>query len=128
VARGQRPEAAVSYRAAVLVLAVAGGMRSSPAALGPLIFVVSLSARVSGVFLSLGTKAPFGYAFVAGMVASVNPCGFVLLPAYIAYYLGGDPAGGLGSRLYRLLLAHRDQAGLGVGTATARQGPAARRR
>jgi len=89
---------AAGISAAVLVLAVAGGMRSSPAALGPLIFVVSLSARISGVFLSLGAKAPFGYAFVAGMVASVNPCGFVLLPAYLAYYLGGDPEGGPGSR------------------------------
>jgi len=75
----------------VLAVAVAGGVRSSPAALGPLIFVESVSARISGLFLSLGTKAPLGYAFVAGMVASVNPCGFVLLPAYLAYYLGGDP-------------------------------------
>jgi cytochrome c-type biogenesis protein len=50
--------------------------------------VESVSARFSGLFLSLGTKAPLGYAFVAGMVASVNPCGFVLLPAYLGYYLG----------------------------------------
>ena len=74
---------ALGISAAVLVLAVAGGLRSSPTALGPLIFVESLSARVSGIFLSLGTKAPLGYAFVAGMIASVNPCGFVLLPAYL---------------------------------------------
>jgi cytochrome c biogenesis protein CcdA len=33
---------------------------------------------------------PFGYAFGAGMVASVNPCGFLMLPAFIGYYLGGD--------------------------------------
>jgi len=26
--------------------------------------------------------------FVAGMLAAVNPCGFVLLPTYLAYYLG----------------------------------------
>ena len=89
---------AAGISAAVLVLAVAGGVRSSPAALGPLIFVESLSARVSGIFLSLGTRAPLGYAFVAGMVASVNPCGFVLLPAYLAYYLGDDPGGGPRSR------------------------------
>ena len=81
---------AAGISAAVLVIAVAGGARSSPAALGPLVFVESLSARISGLFLSLGTRAPFGYAFVAGMVASVNPCGFVLLPAYLAYYLGDD--------------------------------------
>ena len=81
---------AAGISAAVLVIAVAGGARSSPAGLGPLVFVESLSARISGILLSLGTKAPFGYAFVAGMVASVNPCGFVLLPAYLAYYLGDD--------------------------------------
>jgi cytochrome c-type biogenesis protein len=83
---------AAGVSAAVLVLAVAAGARSSPAAWGPLIFVESLSARISGIFLALGTKAPFGYAFVAGMVASVNPCGFVLLPAYLGYYLGDDRA------------------------------------
>jgi cytochrome c-type biogenesis protein len=88
---------AAGISAAVLAVAVAGAVRSSPAALGPLIFVESLSARVSGVLLSLGTRAPFGYAFVAGMVASVNPCGFVLLPAYLAYYLG-DAQDGPGRR------------------------------
>jgi cytochrome c-type biogenesis protein len=81
---------AFGISAAVLALAVAGGVRSSLAGLGPLIFVESLSARISGIFLAVGTKAPFGYAFVAGMVASVNPCGFVLLPAYLGYYLGDD--------------------------------------
>jgi len=81
---------AFSISAAVLVVAVAGGVRSSAAALGPLIFVESLSARASGILLSLGAKAPLGYAFVAGMVASVNPCGFVLLPAYLGFYLGDD--------------------------------------
>ena len=30
------------------------------------------------------------YAFSAGMVATVNPCGFALLPAYLAYFLGLD--------------------------------------
>jgi cytochrome c biogenesis protein CcdA len=74
--------------AVVLLVAVAGAVRASPASLGPLIFVESMSARFSGLLLSLGTKAPLGYAFVAGMVASVNPCGFVLLPAYLGYYLG----------------------------------------
>jgi cytochrome c biogenesis protein CcdA len=76
--------------AAVLALAVAGGVRPSPADWEPLILVESLSAHISGIFLLLGTTAAFGYAFVAGMVASVNPCGFVLLPAYLGYYLADD--------------------------------------
>ena len=89
--RPARAWLAASISAAVLVLAVAGALRATPTALGPLIFAESLSAKISGVFLALGTKAPLGYAFVAGMVASVNPCGFVLLPAYLGYYLSDGP-------------------------------------
>ena len=29
-------------------------------------------------------------AFVAGAVATINPCGFALLPAYLSYFLGLD--------------------------------------
>lgn len=31
---------------------------------------------------------PLLYAFTAGAVATINPCGFALLPAYISYHLG----------------------------------------
>ena len=30
-------------------------------------------------------------ALIAGMVAAFNPCGFALLPAYLAYFVGTDP-------------------------------------
>src|SRR5688500_16840269 len=30
------------------------------------------------------------FAFGAGMLSTVNPCGFAMLPAFIAYYLGDD--------------------------------------
>jgi cytochrome c-type biogenesis protein len=30
---------------------------------------------------------PIGYAFGAGMVSTVNPCGFAMLPAYMSLYL-----------------------------------------
>ena len=76
--------------AVILATAVAAAATSSPAQWGPLIFVETLSARVSGLLLLLGTKIPLGYAFVAGMIASVNPCGFALLPAYLGLYLGDD--------------------------------------
>ena len=39
---------------------------------------------------NLAVILPFGYAFGAGLVASVNPCGFLMLPAYVGYYLGAD--------------------------------------
>jgi cytochrome c biogenesis protein CcdA len=89
---------AAGLTVAVLGLAVAAGVLATSVASGPLIFVETLSARISGVLLSLGTKAPLGYAFVAGMVASVNPCGFVLLPAYLGLYLGDDPGTSGGRR------------------------------
>ncbi len=38
---------------------------------------------------------PLGYAFSAGMVATVNPCGVLLLPSLVAYYLGQDVAAGV---------------------------------
>jgi cytochrome c biogenesis protein CcdA len=34
--------------------------------------------------------APLALAFTAGMVASINPCGFALLPAYVAAFVAGD--------------------------------------
>jgi cytochrome c biogenesis protein CcdA len=32
--------------------------------------------------------APLAYAFGVGMVATFNPCGFAMLPAYLSYFLG----------------------------------------
>jgi len=86
--RPGRTWVAAGASAAIAALAVTAGLRSSPMSLGPLIAVDSVSARVSGALLALGTAAPLGYALLAGMVASVNPCGFVLLPTYLAYYIG----------------------------------------
>lgn len=33
--------------------------------------------------------APLALAFTAGLVATVNPCGFAMLPAYLGYFIGG---------------------------------------
>lgn len=35
-------------------------------------------------------NAPLALAFGAGMLASVNPCGFAMLPAYLSYFVGTD--------------------------------------
>lgn len=35
-------------------------------------------------------QAPLALAFAAGMVATVNPCGFAMLPAYLSYFMGLD--------------------------------------
>jgi cytochrome c biogenesis protein CcdA len=34
--------------------------------------------------------APIAYAFTAGLVAAVNPCGFPMLPAYLSFFIGAD--------------------------------------
>lgn len=36
--------------------------------------------------------APLVVGFAAGMVAAFNPCGFALVPAYLAFFLGDDGA------------------------------------
>ncbi|MFL0178243.1 MULTISPECIES: cytochrome c biogenesis CcdA family protein [unclassified Mycobacterium] len=38
-----------------------------------------------------------GLAFAAGLVAALNPCGFALLPAYLALVVRGERAGGAGA-------------------------------
>ena len=37
-------------------------------------------------------EAPLLLAFAAGLVATVNPCGFAMLPAYLSYFMGLDGA------------------------------------
>lgn len=47
---------------------------------------------LQGGVSELADLLPFGYAYGAGMVAAVNPCGVLLLPSLVAYYLGGGEA------------------------------------
>src|SRR3546814_19656903 len=34
--------------------------------------------------------APLAIAFASGMLATVNPCGFAMLPAYLGFFLGQE--------------------------------------
>ncbi len=36
---------------------------------------------------------PVAFAFAAGLVATINPCGFAMLPAYLSYFMGLDDEG-----------------------------------
>ena len=38
----------------------------------------------------IGLEGNFAYSFLLGVLAAVNPCGFVLLPTYLVYYLGTE--------------------------------------
>ena len=75
--------------------AVTGGVESASASSG------NFLGRVAGLF-------PLGFAFSAGMVSSVNPCGFAMLPAYLGLYLGDTQAEGaersVATRLQRAVL------------------------
>jgi cytochrome c biogenesis protein CcdA len=42
--------------------------------------------------------APLALAFTAGMLATVNPCGFAMLPAYLSFFLGADGDSGDGAQ------------------------------
>jgi len=53
-----------------------------------------------------------GYAFAAGLVASVNPCGFMMLPSYITFHLGAQEPG-----YYERPALKRARQALGLGLA-----------
>jgi cytochrome c-type biogenesis protein len=55
-----------------------------------LFVLVRLQFGAETAVASLAGWLPVGWAFGAGMVASVNPCGFMLLPSYLSYHLGTE--------------------------------------
>lgn len=76
--------------------------------------VEALSSTSAGLLDRLATVLPLGFAFGAGMVAAVNPCGFAMLPAYLGLYLRGSVERS-GSRAQRLLRAIVVSASVTVG-------------
>lgn len=46
----------------------------------------------------LALQADYGLSFLRGMFATVNPCGFVLLPTYLVYFLGAEASAGVAGR------------------------------
>lgn len=74
--------------------------------------VIRVQANVESAAANVSVTLPFLFAFLAGMVASVNPCGFVMLPTYISYHLGNEEEG-----FYRRSLVERAGRGLLLGVA-----------
>ncbi len=97
----------IAWLVGALGFAVVGAIITGTDLSGVTEEVEGLSAD-SGNFLSrVGDLFPLGFAFSAGMVSSVNPCGFAMLPAYLGLYLGDQGGGntlGLASRLERAVL------------------------
>lgn len=93
--------------AGALALAIAGAIVTNrQEGIGWLnTFVESLSGQ-SGTLLSDLPLASLSFAFGAGMVSAVNPCGFSMLPAYLGLYLGArDTSSARPSMLRRLAQA-----------------------
>ena len=51
---------------------------------------MEIQAWLSQSLGNLASVLQLSYAFGAGMVSAVNPCGFAMLPVYLSLYLGAD--------------------------------------
>jgi len=63
---------------------------SAALVMGLLVLLVRSRTRLEGAVSNLANLLPVGYAFASGMVATVNPCGALMLPSYIFFQLGAD--------------------------------------
>jgi cytochrome c biogenesis protein CcdA len=79
---------------AALAVALAGALLTSDPTGGVNAAIEGLSSGSSGSLASLAELLPLGFAFAAGLVSAVNPCGFVLLPAYLGVFLGESDGDG----------------------------------
>ena len=71
----------------LVVIAFITGILQGPGANDTVGNVLGIQSTSTTWVSNLGDLLPFGFAFIAGMVAAVNPCGFVMLPAYLTIYL-----------------------------------------
>lgn len=71
----------------LVVIAFITGILQGPGANDTVGNVLGIQSTSTTWVTNLGDLLPFGFAFIAGMVAAVNPCGFVMLPAYLTIYL-----------------------------------------
>jgi len=72
--------------------------------------MMEIQAIISQWLGQLAQYLPFGYAFGAGMVSAVNPCGFAMLPVYLSLYLGSEDVSFREHSLFYRLLK-----GVGIG-------------
>lgn len=72
----------------VMAVALAAGFAIGPGGNTIVGQILNFSGESSNKVGNIGTLLPFGFAFAAGMVATVNPCGFVMLPTYLTMYVG----------------------------------------
>ena len=71
----------------VTILSLVAGLLVGPGANSFIGETLVYSSNSSGFVGNIGSFLPLGFAFAAGMVATVNPCGFVMLPAFLTVYM-----------------------------------------
>lgn len=86
-----RPRLAWLMIFVVLGAAFLAAVLTGPRPGGLSLAVEVLAADAADLLERLGLALPLGYAFGAGMLAAVNPCGVALLPAYVGLYLRPKP-------------------------------------
>lgn len=105
---------------AVIVAAVVAGFTIGPGGNSIIGQFLTVSGESTSTLSDVGIWLPFGFAFGAGMVATVNPCGFVMLPAYLGMYVGDgqgaeSPGAGKIHMSRQLIKALYVSAALGLG-------------
>lgn len=73
--------------ALALSIAIAGALITGPSVGSVNERAELFSSSTGGSLGDLAALLPLGFAFAAGMVSAVNPCGFPMLPAYLGFYL-----------------------------------------
>ncbi|MGD1994574.1 MAG: cytochrome c biogenesis protein CcdA [Anaerolineae bacterium] len=58
--------------------------------IGALLLLIGFQGGIEAAMANLALLLPVGYAFAAGMVASVNPCGVLMLSSYVFYQFRGE--------------------------------------
>jgi len=74
----------------ITTLSLVAGLLVGPGANSFIGKALNYSSHSSGLVGNIGSFLPLGFAFAAGMVATVNPCGFVMLPTFLTVYLSDE--------------------------------------
>ena len=82
-----------------------------------LVFNILELSRLSTVNLvKVDSLLPLSFSFVSGMLATVNPCGFVMLPVYISMFLSSkDRKGNQSNFVIKFLNVFQISISLGLG-------------
>ena len=82
-----------------------------------LVFNILELSRLSTLNLvKVDSVVPLGFSFVSGMLATVNPCGFVMLPVYISMFLSSkERQVNQSNFVYKLLNIFKISISLGLG-------------